>query len=222
MVKKARSMKGGAIDEESIVLFESILGFIGGKIIEIQPIKQTPEDIRSKPPIYRFKLLKILKDSQENDYNEDADDNNESAGESAGESADSGVGGTELKLLGKYGEYPLSVVMSTNLELTFVTSHGEKFTGTVVGYDSDCYGKHDAACVIKIKINGTGNGGSTKPSSSKPSSSKPAPRKPSSRKPSSRKPSSRKPSSRKSARKVHVGPRGGKYVLKSGRKVYVS
>jgi hypothetical protein len=46
-------------------------------------------------------------------------------------------------------------------------------------------------------------------------------RKPAKRKPAKRKPAKRKPTGKKKVRKIHKGPRGGKYYISKGRKVYI-
>lgn len=53
------------------------------------------------------------------------------------------------------------------------------------------------------------------------SGGKPAKRNPSKRKPAKRKPAKRKPTGKKKVRKIHKGPRGGRYYISKGRKVYL-
>jgi len=53
------------------------------------------------------------------------------------------------------------------------------------------------------------------------SGGKPAKRKPAKRKPAKRKPAKRKPTGKKKVRKIHKGPRGGRYYISKGRKVYL-
>ena len=53
------------------------------------------------------------------------------------------------------------------------------------------------------------------------SGGKPAKRKPTKRKPAKRKPAKRKPTGKKKVRKIHKGPRGGRYYISKGRKVYL-
>ena len=50
---------------------------------------------------------------------------------------------------------------------------------------------------------------------------KKAKRKPAKRKPAKRKPAKRKPTGKKKVRKIHKGPRGGRYYITKGRKVYL-
>ena len=45
--------------------------------------------------------------------------------------------------------------------------------------------------------------------------------KPAKRKPAKRKPAKRKPTGKKKVRKIHKGPRGGRYYISKGRKVYL-
>ena len=46
-------------------------------------------------------------------------------------------------------------------------------------------------------------------------------RSPAKRKPAKRKPAKRKPTGKKKVRKIHKGPRGGRYYISKGRKVYL-
>ena len=48
-----------------------------------------------------------------------------------------------------------------------------------------------------------------------------AKRKPAKRKPTKHKPAKRKPTGKKKVRKIHKGPRGGRYYISKGRKVYI-
>ena len=58
-----------------------------------------------------------------------------------------------------------------------------------------------------------------KPVKRNPTKTKPAKRKPAKTKPAKRKPA--KPTGKKKVRKIHKGPRGGRYYISKGRKVYL-
>ena len=65
------------------------------------------------------------------------------------------------------------------------------------------------------------NTNNTPSSGGKKAKRKPAKRKPAKRKPAKRKPAKRKPTGKKKVRKIHKGPRGGRYYISKGRKVYL-
>ena len=63
--------------------------------------------------------------------------------------------------------------------------------------------------------------GGKKAAKRKPAKRKPTKRKPAKRKPAKRKPAKRKPAGKKKVRVIHKGPRGGRYYISKGRKVYL-
>ena len=73
---------------------------------------------------------------------------------------------------------------------------------------------------VEENTNNTPSSGGKK-AKRKPAKRKPAKRKPAKRKPAKRKPAKRKPTGKKKVRKIHKGPRGGRYYISKGRKVYL-
>ena len=93
-------------------------------------------------------------------------------------------------------------------------SKNEHIYGAITGIEA-------AYQLKKAQMSEQGGGKKRKPTKRKPTKRKPTKRKPAKRKPTKRKPVAKRKTTGKKVRKIHKGPRGGRYYISKGLKDYI-